>query len=224
MMPSAKLFSLLIAVIVLSGCARVQSNIQVFHELGDDYAGKRIAVLPWDSEKEGSLEFRAYAGMLGTYLKNEGFNVVPPEHEPEWVAFFDYGIDGGRTVTSTYSVPQWGQTGVSSATTYGTLNTFGNTGYYSGTTTYTPTYGITGYSTGITSATVFTRFVNIDIVDVSKSTEDNTKKIYEIRLTSRGSCGNITQVMDEFLQSIFQDFPGESGRGGKITVPAKFDC
>ena len=42
-------------------------------------------------------------------------------------------------------MPVYGQTGISSSNTFGTINTFGNTSTYSGSTYYTPSYGITGY-------------------------------------------------------------------------------
>jgi hypothetical protein len=48
---------------------------------------------------------------------------------------------------------------------------------YSGTTYNTPTYGVVG--SGTSSDTIFTRYLNIDIIDITNSGNGKVKKVYE---------------------------------------------
>jgi hypothetical protein len=139
---------------------------------------------------------------------------------PDYVAFFDFSIDGGQQVSRNYSRPTYGQTGVSGSTTTGTLNTYGNYGTYQGTTTYTPTYGITGYQTGTTRETIYGRGLMLDIYRPSPG--QKAEKVYEASLGSAGSCGNLNAVMDTLLDALFQDFPHQTS--GEVTVPFNGSC
>ena len=104
-------------------------------------------------EQEGSLEHKAYEQTVKQELIEKGFRETTLD-QAEIVVFLFYGIDTGKQVVSSY--PIIGQTGVSSSSTYGTVQSYGSYGTYSGTTTYTPQYGVVG--TGVTSGTQYTRF------------------------------------------------------------------
>jgi len=103
------------------------------------------------------------------------------------VIFFSYGIDTGKEVVLSY--PIIGQTGVSSSSTYGTIQSYGRYGTYSGTTTYTPTYGVVG--TGVASNTQYARFLKVDILNRTALSENKMAKIYEAKVISRGSSGQL---------------------------------
>lgn len=214
------------AAVVLSGCASmspgVQSNITEFHRLAPPTAQDTYSVLPWRKELDGSLEFQTYATQLAEGMRAKGFNVVAAGSPAKYAVFLDYGIDSGRTEVSSYSIPQWGVTGYSGATTTGTVSSFGGTSYLNARTTATPTYGVTGYTQGTTSERVYRRFVNVDIVEVAADAAA-PKKVYEGKLRSEGSCGALPVVMPVLLTALLVKFPGESGKARTESIPLQGD-
>lgn len=191
----------------LSGCAMfLRSQIAVFHELPDGFTGTTYAMIPF-KEQEGSLEHKSYEQTIRQELNAKGFRETPLEHA-EVVVFLSYGIDTGKEVVSSY--PIIGQTGVSSSYTSGTVQSYGGYGTYSGTTTYTPKYGVVG--TGVTSRTEYTRFLRVDLLDKKTLAEGKVKKVYEGKVASRGSSGQLAAVLSTMVKALFEEFPGKSGR------------
>jgi hypothetical protein len=211
---------------LLSGCAtpRIQSDVAVFHQMtatvGSDAT---FAILPWRKENEDSLEFASYAQLVATYLRGKGLTVVEQGRPARYAVFFDYGVDDGRTETYSYVIPTWGRTGYSGSTTYGSVTTYGNTATFNATTTASPTYGVTGYVPATGSYTVFRRFVRVDVIDLA-DTAGKPKKVYEGRLKSEGSCGNLSVLMPAFAEVLFGEFPGQSGRSGRVMSPWNGKC
>lgn len=201
---------------LLQACATVSpfvdTSVTVFHELPPTpLAETVIAVMPWRKELSDSLEFKTYAARIEARLRERGYVISGPGIPASHAMFVKYGIDDGRTVATPYSIPQFGVTGYSGSQTMGTVSTYGNTSYLNATTTRTPTYGVTGYQTGVATHRVFTRFVSIDIVQLS-STPETSRKVFEGRLRSEGSCGNFVSIMPILVDSLFMTFPGTSGQ------------
>lgn len=181
---------------ILSGCASVQSTVTVFHTLPPMANGDTVTILAADQAQFGTLEFRAFATHLASYLEADGYRIVPISDHPKYAAFFGYGIDNGTLVTRAYSIPQYGVTGYSGSTTTGTINTFGNVGTVQATTTYTPMYGVTGYQSGTEVDRVFRRVVTLDIFDATRLRPNDVNsfpeaQVYSGRLSSDGSCAAI---------------------------------
>lgn len=222
-----KVTALLALVAVLfTGCAtvapRVDSSVTVFHQMQAVPAGATYSVVPWRKENEGSLEFKAYAEQVASFLRSGGLTVVPVGQAARFAVFVDYGIDDGRTETTSYSVPQWGVTGSSGSSTTGTVNVIGSTAMINATTVNRPTYGVTGYNQVSTSSRVFRRFVKVDIAELSG--DGNPKKVYEGRLKSEGTCGNLPTIMPILLQAMLANFPGESGKARSVELPWSGTC
>lgn len=210
------------ALLIINGCGgmKVMSNVTTFHKISPTTEQVLFAFKPFPSQKN-NLEYETYAGYISQQLSKYNYILVPTS-KASVIVQFDYSIDSGRTVTG--SAPTWGQTGVSSSSTYttgnvyGTVNTYGNYGTYSGsgsaisTTTYTPTYGVTGYRT--VSATHYTRELFVKMLD--KKTQ---KIIYNARVDSRGQSNQISAVMPYLVKSLFQEFPGKSGTSKTVTLP-----
>lgn len=222
-----RLFFAMLAM-ALSGCVQVQSTVTAFHTLSTADLSKTLAVYPGDPEEQNSLERKAYVAKLEQHFEAVGFRVIPfgVAKQPDYVAIFNYGIDNGKQVTSNYAIPQWGVTGYSGSTTTGTVSSYGGYGTYNATTTYTPQYGVTGYNTGTTTSTIYGRTIYLTLFDThkidpkNKASFDNAK-VYEAKLTSSGACGQIASVMDQMLDALFKDFPGESGKAHKVNEPMK---
>jgi hypothetical protein len=199
---------------VLAACGQVvYSNVSVFHELGEG-TKPTYALLPF-KEQEGSLEHKTYENLARQQLNAKGYREAPLDRS-DVIVFLQYGIDEGRQMA--YSYPIMGRTGTSSSYTTGTVQSYGS-GYatYSGTTDYTPTYGVVGAGTG--THTVFARFLRVDFVDRATLASGTVKKQYEGTVSSRGSSGQLSAVMPTMIRALFEDFPGKSGTTKSVTLP-----
>lgn len=207
--------SLLVAAF-LTGCATaplpVETNVSVFHAMPAP-AGMKYAMVPY-KEQEGSLEYKAYAQAVSAELQKAGM-VEVDQSAAAAAVFIRYGIDNGREVVSSY--PIIGQTGVASSSTYGTVNRFGNTATLNATTYNTPTYGVVG--SGSRSDTVFRRFLDLEIVEMSSLMAGaKVNKLYEGKARSEGILNQLSTIMPPMIQSIFKEFPGQSGKSRKVSI------
>jgi hypothetical protein len=208
--------------LIFGGCAaKVRSDITTFHELSPEQVQNHtVVVLPADEAKRESLEFRSQKAHVESGLRELGMKVISVEEAQragaDYVAFFGYASGAGRERLYSYSVPIYGQTGVSSAQSYGTVNILGPTATYSGTTTYTPQYGITGYRNHIGSNTVYDRTALLNIWTLQ--TGSDPRKVYESTISSSGSSQQIVDVLDEMVAALFNDFWTQGNRNETVTV------
>lgn len=211
-----KLLFVAFVMLGLTGCAGyVKTSSTTFH--GPEHTNRGgLLVLPIDKTQESSLEFRAVSEYLTKKLTQNGFNASQVGESPMYSAFITYGIDNGNTSIS--SVPLFGQTGGGTSYTTGTVNSYGRTGNFSGTTTTMPTYGMVGVMP--VSSTEYKRRVNIDIW----KNEDRPIKVYEMRGLSSGSCGNINAILFNIIDGMFANFPGENGRAKTIDIDWNGKC
>lgn len=205
---------LALLVALFSGCASfVKTKVSAFHELEHPLTGVAYALVP-TKEQEGSLEFQSYAKIVKSEFAKHGMTEASFD-QAKYAIFMFYGINDGKQVASSY--PIFGQTGTSGSYTTGTVTSYGNTASYSGTTYKTPTYGVVGY--GSDTDIIFTRYLNIDIVDIAKSGNGKIQKVYEGKAISSGSSSQLAPVMPAIIRSIFEEFPGKSGASRTSNQP-----
>ena len=204
-----KILALIISIFLVS-CSttpnlgqRVQGNIESFNNFGVSLDGL-IYVEAGSEIKKGKLEFASYKNKLESNLMNKGFQFTDELSTANYVLFLDYGIGNEKIRIGSYSVPTFGPTGGGTSTFYG------NTAITN------PSYGVTGSRTQTYSYSQYPRFVTIDIFE-----KESQKKVYEMTLKSSGACSLMSEVMDEFLAALSNDFPNNSG---SFIVPAIFDC
>ena len=210
-----------LALTILAGCAVVRAQVSSFSTLAMPVMNKSIAVIGYPEETNKSLEFRSYRPKFEQNFRAVGFSIAPPD-QADYIAFVSYGIDTGTTQTSLVSTPIYGQTGGGTTYTSGTVSAYsGGYGPYSGTSYTMPTYGVVGYSTSTVQYTTYKRQLAVDIVEASTVETNNPIKVYEGRLSSIGSCGAMSEVIDELIQALFVKFPNDSG---KVEVKSETDC
>jgi hypothetical protein len=192
------------------------ANVSVFHNITEKYKGKKVVVLPFQTELESSLEFQNYKKTIENNLQKYGFNIVQEKDSSDFIAFVSYGIDGGKD--KLFSSPVYGSTGGGSGTFSGSSYNYGTGGttYYSGTTYSMPTFGVVGSLTS--SITKYTRQLAMDLVETSTLESKKINKIYEGRLKSTGVCSMLSAMMPGMLESLFMDFPRKSGSTETITI------
>ncbi len=198
-------------VFLFTGCGSVViSNVSVFHKLPKVEKQENInySFLKLKGQ-DNNLEYDTYQEKIKQHLLLNHF--VETDNSNILISF-EYGVDGGKEKIG--SAPIIGQTGVSSSYTTGTVNTYsGGYGSYSGRTTYTPTYGVVGSSSY--SYSEYTRYLNLYIYDKSQQ-----KVIYEGAAISSGTTGTLLPVIDEMMESLFLDFPGENGKSKIVERPS----
>ena len=211
-----KLFAYIGLVASLAGCAEVRTRSTTFHGDGSQDRGPLI-VLPVNDEQRDSLAFKSVSQRVATRLSEKGYQVARSREDAKFVAFITYGIDSGKTTLS--SVPIYGQTGGGTSYSQGTVTGGGNYANYSGTTTTMKTFGVVGMAAS--SDTEYKRDVNLDIYNVTGA---KPLKAYELRATSSGSCGNINAIIPFIIDSMFAEFPGESGKSTRVDVKWDGKC
>ncbi len=167
---------------------------------------------------ESSLEFREYAGYVHRALQEQGFVLAEERSQAETAVFLTYGIGDPETRAYTYRVPTWGQTGISSSTTYGTVSTYGGYGSYSGTTTYTPSYGITGYTSHIGYSTTYFRFAEVTAFDILSFEGPESSPAWRTTIGSVGSSGDLRRVFPVMVGAAMQYFGGNTGQVVEVTL------
>ena len=141
------------------------------------------------------LQFKEYASYVEKALTSAGYIKANDLKDARIAIFLSYGIGDPKEHLYSYSLPVWGQTGISSSKTYGTVTSYGSYASYQGTTTYTPTYGIKGYSSHVGSYTTFFRFLILDAVDLKEyRRSEKVVEAWRTTVTSSGSSGDLRLV------------------------------
>jgi hypothetical protein len=188
---------------------------------GNDIANKTYTLMPLMPEFSG-LEYNEYSKYVHSALKEKGYINLDNKDKSNIVIFMSYGISDPSTYETTTSIPQWGQTGVSSSYTSGTFSSYGGytgSGRYSGTTSYSPTYGVTGYTPITSSYTNYTRYLKLSAVDSGlwRNNKENIE-LWKTSVTSTGSSGDLRQVMPYMIIAVKPHIGTNTGQQLKIEI------
>lgn len=190
----------LATLLMVSGCATMgapQFNV-VVDSLASPNAATEKAYILLPGNKDVSwndLQFQEYAGYLMRALAADGFVPVKDAAKAGVAIVLFYGIGDPQGHQYSYSLPVFGQTGVASSNTYGTVTSYGSSASYSGTTTYTPSYGITGYSSQTGSYTTYFRYAKITAYDYQRYLQNKEQvELWKTTITSTGSSGDLRRV------------------------------
>ena len=204
-----KKISALFFLFLLIGCVtpKVNTNISSYSNMNYNSGGD-VFVLASSEELQNSIEFERVKKKVESNFRGKGYSIANNVNDADLIAFISFGIGEGQNISSSFSMPVYGQTGVLGSSTYGTINTYGNTSSISANTIYTPSYGITGYQNIPVNRTVYNRFFIMDIFENDMGDKLGKKK-YEVNLNSQGSSSSLNCVIDEMLVSLFSTFPEE---------------
>jgi len=210
------------ATLLLAGCAAKPEYLVTIDAISSGEHERKSNYVLLSGNKDvpvDDLQFKEFAKYIHRALTARGFSQVGNISEAEIAIFLLYGIGDPQEHYYTYSRPIWGQTGVSSSSTTGTMNLFGNTGTYSGTTTYTPTYGITGFSSGVGSYVTYFRYITLSACDVTRYLA--TKKpneVWRTSVTSTGSCGDLRSVFPILVAAAWEYIGENTGKKVQIKL------
>ena len=216
------LASIVVVAVLLSGCAplRFASNVDSLAR-ADATAKNRYVLLPGGKGVEaGDLQFQEFAAYIEKVLAEKGFVKAATFEDADVAIFLAYSIGEPQNYQYSYSVPTWGQTGVSSSETHGTVTSHGGMATYSGTTSYTPTYGITGSETHIGTQTGYTRFLSLDAYDVQTYINENKMaQVWKTDVISTGKTGDLRAVFPYMAVAMKPYLGTNTGRKIKVVLP-----
>lgn len=214
------LTSLLLGVLLLSGCATTQPQFEVrVDSISSEKTDKNSYILlPGNKDtKAEDLQFKEYAAYVNRALIKQGFVPAESFEKANVAIFLVYGIGDPQEHQYSYSIPTWGKTGVSSSYTTGTISSYGGYGSYLGTTRYTPTYGVTGSTTHIGSYTTYFRFMVLNAVDLDEYKKFKKEvQLWKTTVTSAGSSGDLRKVFP-ILVAASREYVGKN-TGQKVEV------
>ena len=205
--------------LVFAGCSTVEVNVGSFSTLTDGRQSGVLAVLGNPAEIEESPEFSRYKKALESHFAEQGFAVTDDIYQADYVAFVNYGMDAGQTITRSYTNPVYGAVADRMAPQGEVVGADAIMANRSGE-SYSPgAQGVVSYDTSTSSKTVYTSHLNVDMFEMGN--EGLGEKVFESKLLGKGSCGRLDEVMDELIDSIFVDFPNTNGQQ---QIQAESDC
>jgi len=166
--------------------------------------------------REGPL-FNENAELIHSALQKQGYINVNDD-SPEIFIGVEYGFRGEpQTITSMESIPQYGQTGIASSSTIGSM---GYGGVYSGMTTYRPSYGVTGYTPVVNQQTYHDKYIILVALDVSKP--ESKEPYWTITIQNNDTSNNLRQRMP-YLVTVATSYLGKVARGEEIMIQVDDD-
>ena len=213
--------------LIIQGCA-IGPNYTVYVDSisSPDASNKKsYLILPSvDGVEANDLQYKEYENYVDRALAARGFVKTTDFNKADLAIFLGYGIGDPKTYQYSYSIPTWGQTGVSSSTTTGTINSYGNSSTYTGTTTYTPSYGITGSTNYTGTRTSYFRYMVINAFDLDVYRKNKEMiNIWKTTVTSSGSSGDLRQVFPVLVGASKELIATNTGRRVGISIQGNDD-
>ena len=198
-----KYLILITAIILLSGCRANPFATRYYVSISSIAAEnqpKAYYLLPGSKDiNPNSLYYKEYSTYVHRSLKRNGFIQSETIDDAEVAIFITYGIGDPRNTQYSYSLPVYGQTGYSSSYSTFTTNIVGNTAYTTGTTTYTPTYGVVGYNNYSNNQTVYDRFIQLTGINLESYKKGKIEETFSTTLRSTGTTGDLRSVFPLIL-------------------------
>lgn len=215
-----------VAATFLSGCATTpqrQGYTVSVNGLAAQASNSAVSfvILPGDTNVTATdLQFQEYAAFVERAMSQRGFSRAPSFESADMAIFLTYGIGEPKEHVYSYSLPTFGQTGISSATTYGNISgsAYGSANY-SGTTYYTPSYGITGYSSHSGTAVTYTRRIFIEAVDLpTHRSQNKLLQLWKTAIVSVGSSGDLREVFPVMVGAASTYLGSNTGQVRTVTL------
>jgi hypothetical protein len=154
-------------------------------------------------------------------MNSKNYHYVEDPSIANVVIFINYGISDPVSYEKLVTKPVWGQTGVASTTSTGTINVnpYSNNITYSQNTTSNPTYGITGYRSYTRTEMVYYRFLRLEAFDFDHYKLYNEQKmIWQTDVISAGWSDDLRKIFPVLVAASKDYFGGNSGEKIMISL------
>ncbi|GHF15850.1 hypothetical protein GCM10017044_07600 [Kordiimonas sediminis] len=184
------------AALMLGACSSYfSSDVSTFHTIGSPIRGT-AAIVPMDSSKQESLEFRQYGAAIGYQLKQYGFS-ESGDNQPDYIVGFDVRISDGRE--KIYNRPA------------------SYAGYYNRTRYYWGHWGVYDpfydpFQNELVAKTVYHAELFVEI-----KTPDG-EVVYEGRSETDARENSLPNVVPLLAETLFKEFPGPNGVTRKVSI------
>ena len=227
-MRNIKVLVMLCGLGLLVGCTTYRSfNVSVDSICTSSACQKKTYILlPGNKDgKIGDLQFQEFAAYTEKALNMQGFMRASSIDDADVAILLCYGISDPQFYEYTYSLPIYGQTGVSSSKTSGMVNSFGGSVMYSENTNYTPSYGIVGSSTHVGTGVSFARYMVISGVDLEQFKKtgkiEDAQEIWSTKANSVGASGDLREIFPILLVASQKHIAANTGK--KISYSIRED-
>lgn len=199
---------------IVSACnSTFKSNVSRFHELPKPQ-GETVQIVPLNPQKNASLEFAAYANIVGSYLGKQGYRPAG-NGKADLIVELDYSVDDGKVVVRSYP----------SAFSFGYGYGFHRPYYYPNywyspywrysSHYYSPFWGYHDpFERDVRSYVNFTRKLTM----IMRPNKAGAKNIFEGTVESVGRSNKLPQLMPLMVQALFTNFPGVNGSTERIVI------
>ncbi len=183
-----------ILILLLGACSySFRSDVTAFHTLGIP-SGQSVAIVPMNPDRIESLEFKSYAGLIATKLRQYGYKVTDGEN-PELIVGFDVKMNDGREKIE------------SRPSTRGHFAHAWHLGYGRGWGYWGSFHGDPFYDTHdkLVARTVYHTELHLEI----RKYEGD--KLFEGRTEADARSNDLPKIMPLMVEAMFTEFPGPSG-------------
>jgi hypothetical protein len=184
---------------LLAGCSTsIESNVTRFHQLPPPN-GQSIEVIAMDPSLQQSIEFGAYADLIGAQLGQFGYKPAA-NGKSDFVAEISYNIENLNGAIIENRSPVSVGIGMGGGSRRGTSVGMG----------ISTSFGSNGNEEKYVSR------LHLNIVELS-----TTQRVYEGHVENITNNANLAQTMPFLISALFENFPGESGSSNTVTVKPK---
>lgn len=202
-------FAAIAALGLLAACAQpFEARVQSFQTM-PPAQGQSFAIKPAQADRQGSLEFAAYAGLIATELQKQGFQQASSPDQAYLTVLVDFGSGPGRERLATrpgMSSPGWGWYGRGWYGRGGWGNPWANP--------WGSPFWDPWNQPDVYSFTVYPAFLDVTI----KRSSDQTP-LFEGRAETTTRVNDLPTTMPNLVSALFKDFPGASSRSVVVQVP-----
>lgn len=165
------------------------------------------------------FQLREFANHVERALSLKGLVRVAAPDEAQTIVFLGFGIGDPKQRVASYSIPTFGQTGVRSASTFGTVS---STGTVSATTTYTPSFGITGSTSQSYSYDTYDRWLRISAVDGAQlRTVGKLQDLWKTEVKSTGTSGDLRVILPIMAFAASKHIGVDTGKAVRVKTKEK---
>lgn len=194
---------------LLAACSQpFEARVQSFQSM-PSAQGQTFYVIPADEARKGSLEFAAYAGLVGTELQKLGFRPAASADTADLNVMMDFSSGPGRERISTRPAmnSSWGWYGRG----WGHPGWGGYRGWGGA---WGDPWGSPWGGQEVYSFTVYPAYVHVAIMSMKDKTP-----VFEGRAETTTRNNDLPSIMPNLVAALFTDFPGASARSQVVRVP-----
>jgi hypothetical protein len=212
--------SLFLVILLLSGCTTTQFEVNIDSISDPNHTQKTYIILPVNKGvKATDLQFKEYAAYVNRALVQQGLIQADPPNKADLVVFLYYGIGEPQVHNYSYSIPTFGQTGISSSNTTGSINSYGGYSSYSATTSYTPTFGVTGSIPVNDTVVTYSRFIILEGLDYAELVNNKKEiQLWKTTITSTGTSSDLRLVFPVMIGAAKEYFLKNSGKKIQVDI------